>query len=76
MPNIPYPVGAELAVRLTHLFEMKDGKIVREIAYEMSLEEGGRMPSTSYRQAPRRSNSPLLALPHEAKMMLEIPSGL
>ena len=27
MPNIPYPVGAELAVRLTHLFEMKDGKI-------------------------------------------------
>src|SRR6476620_2177794 len=35
MPNIPYPVGAELAVRLTHLFEMKDGKIVGEIAYEM-----------------------------------------
>jgi len=24
MPNIPYPVGAELAVRLTHLFEIKD----------------------------------------------------
>src|SRR6266446_3046126 len=40
MPNIPYPVGAELAVRLTHLFEMKDGKIVREIAYEMWREEG------------------------------------
>jgi hypothetical protein len=40
MPNIPYPVGAKLAVRLTHLFEMKDGKIVREIAYEMWREEG------------------------------------
>jgi hypothetical protein len=40
MPNIPYPVGAELAVRLTHLFEIKDGKIVREIAYEMWREEG------------------------------------
>jgi hypothetical protein len=40
MPNIPYPVGAELAVRLTHLFEMKDGKIIREIAYEMWREEG------------------------------------
>jgi SnoaL-like domain len=40
MPNIPYPVGAELAVRLTHLFEMKDGKINREIAYEMWREEG------------------------------------
>jgi hypothetical protein len=40
MPNMPYPVGAELAVRLTHLFEMKDGKIVREIAYEMWREEG------------------------------------
>jgi hypothetical protein len=40
MPNIPYPVGAKLAVRLTHLFEMKDGKIIREIAYEMWREEG------------------------------------
>ena len=40
MPNIPYPVGSELAVRLTHVFEMTDGKIVREIAYEMWREEG------------------------------------
>jgi len=40
VPNIPYPVGSELAARLTHLFEMKDGKIVREIAYEMWREEG------------------------------------
>jgi hypothetical protein len=40
MPNIPYTVGTQLAVRLIHLFEMKDGKIVREIAYEMWREEG------------------------------------
>jgi hypothetical protein len=40
MPNLPYPVGSELAVRLTHVFEMEDGKIVREIAYEMWREEG------------------------------------
>ena len=40
MPNIPYPIGSKLAVRLTHVFEMKDGKIMREIAYEMWREEG------------------------------------
>ena len=40
MPNIPYPVGTELCVRLAHVFEMKDGKIVREIAYEMWRKEG------------------------------------
>jgi hypothetical protein len=40
MPNLPYPVGSELAVRLVHLFEMKDGKIMREIAYEMWRKEG------------------------------------
>jgi hypothetical protein len=34
MPKVPYPVGAELAVRLANLFEMKDGKIVREIVEE------------------------------------------
>lgn len=40
MPNLPYPKGAELAVRLAHVFEMKDGRIVREIAYEMWRREG------------------------------------
>jgi hypothetical protein len=40
MPNLPYPKGSELCVRLTHVFEMKDGKIEREIAYEMWREEG------------------------------------
>lgn len=28
-------------MRLVHCFEMKDGKIVREIAYEMSREYNG-----------------------------------
>ncbi|TKC77268.1 nuclear transport factor 2 family protein [Trinickia terrae] len=40
MKNLPYPKGSELCVRLTHVFEMRDGKIVREIAYEMWREEG------------------------------------
>ena len=38
--NMPSPVGAELTVRLTLPFEMKDGKITREIAHEMWREEG------------------------------------
>lgn len=40
MPNLPYPKGTDMCVRLTHIFEMKDGKIVREIAYEMWRKEG------------------------------------
>ena len=40
MPNMPYPVGTEMSVRLAHVFEMKDGKILREIAYEMWRKEG------------------------------------
>ena len=40
MENLPYPKGAELSVRLAHVFELEDGKIVREIAYEMWREEG------------------------------------
>jgi hypothetical protein len=40
MPNVPYPVGTEMSVRLAHVFEMKDGKIVKEIAYEMWRKEG------------------------------------
>ena len=40
MPNLPYPPGSDLCVRLAHVFEMEDGKIVREIAYEMWREDG------------------------------------
>lgn len=35
MPNFPFPVGTRCSVRLTHVFQMKDGKIEKEIAYEM-----------------------------------------
>ena len=40
MPNIPFPVGTRMSVRLTHVFQMKDGKIEREVAYEMFREVG------------------------------------
>lgn len=40
MPNLPFPKGTDMSVRLAHVFEMKDGKIVREIAYEIWRKEG------------------------------------
>lgn len=41
MPNLGFAPGAHISMRLVHCFEMKDGKIVREIAYEISREFGG-----------------------------------
>ncbi|MET4204447.1 MULTISPECIES: nuclear transport factor 2 family protein [unclassified Bradyrhizobium] len=40
MPNVPFPIGTRMSVRLTHVFQMKDGKIEREIAYEMFRKDG------------------------------------
>lgn len=40
MPNLPFPKGTDMSVRLAHVFEMKDGKIVKEIAYEIFRKEG------------------------------------
>lgn len=40
MPNLPFPVGTRIRARLIHLFEMRDGKIAREIAYEIWREKG------------------------------------
>ncbi|MFE4668785.1 nuclear transport factor 2 family protein [Streptomyces sp. NPDC056716] len=40
MPNLPYPVGTIMSVRVAHLFEMRDGKIIKEIAYEMFRKAG------------------------------------
>lgn len=40
MPNMPFPQGTELCVRLAHVFEMRDGRITREIAYELWREAG------------------------------------
>jgi ketosteroid isomerase-like protein len=41
MPNLPFKPGQRISMRLVHCFEMKDGKIAREIAYEVSREWGG-----------------------------------
>ena len=41
MPNMPFPVGTTMNVRLVHCFELRDGQITREIAYEMWREKGG-----------------------------------
>ncbi|MFE7441040.1 nuclear transport factor 2 family protein [Streptomyces chartreusis] len=40
MPNLPYGPGTRLNARVSHCFEMKDGKIVREIVYELFREAG------------------------------------
>lgn len=42
MPNHDFPVGAKLSCRLLHIFEMRDGRISREIAYELWRERGGK----------------------------------
>lgn len=41
MPNLGFAVGDRLSMRLVHCFEMRDGKIAREIAYEISRAHGG-----------------------------------
>jgi SnoaL-like domain len=40
MPNMPFPRGTETCVRLVHVFELRDGRITREIAYELWREAG------------------------------------
>ncbi|PND51887.1 hypothetical protein CQZ88_11725 [Rhodococcus sp. ENV425] len=35
MPNLPYPIGTKMSARVVHCFQMRDGKIAREIAYEI-----------------------------------------
>ncbi|TMK06268.1 MAG: hypothetical protein E6G71_14180 [Alphaproteobacteria bacterium] len=41
MPNLGFPIGSRLNVRITHIFYMRDGKIRREIAYEGFRKWGG-----------------------------------
>jgi ketosteroid isomerase-like protein len=41
MPNLGFNVGDRISMRLVHCFEMRDGKIAREIAYEISRAYGG-----------------------------------
>lgn len=52
MPNLPFPIGAKMSVRLVHCFQMRDGRIAREIAYEMwrgldSPEDNDSVPADS-----------------------------
>lgn len=35
MPNLPHKVGDKISARLIHCFEMRDGRITREIGYEL-----------------------------------------
>jgi ketosteroid isomerase-like protein len=41
VPNLTYPVGTRLSARLVHIFEMRGGKIAREIVYELWREKDG-----------------------------------
>lgn len=41
MPNLGFRPGDRISMRLVHCFELEHGKIMREIAYEMSREHGG-----------------------------------
>jgi hypothetical protein len=41
MPNLGFQEGDRISMRLVHLFEMDNGKITREIAYEMSRQYKG-----------------------------------
>jgi len=41
MPNLGFKKGDRISMRLVHLFELENGKITREIAYEMSREYNG-----------------------------------
>lgn len=40
MANLPFPVGTRISMRLVHAFQMRDGKICRENAYEIWRREG------------------------------------
>lgn len=41
MPNLGFKKGDRISMRLVHLFELENGKITREIAYEMSRKYKG-----------------------------------
>ena len=47
MPNLGFKPGDRISMRLVHIFEMKNGQIMREIAYEMSRPWGGELDNDS-----------------------------
>ncbi|MET0500845.1 MAG: nuclear transport factor 2 family protein, partial [Candidatus Binatia bacterium] len=40
----PWPVGHEIEMRLVHIFEMRDGKIARELVFDMGRSKAGGAP--------------------------------
>jgi hypothetical protein len=32
---VPVPIGSEVEIRVVHIFEMREGKIAKETAFEM-----------------------------------------
>ena len=40
MENVPFPVGTKVSMRLIHAFQIRDGKICRENAYEIWRKAG------------------------------------
>jgi hypothetical protein len=70
MPNLGFKPGDRISMRLVHCFEMKDGKIAREIAYEMSRPYGGSTdfdsipPGSTVKEFPERPHFSELAPVH------------
>ncbi len=53
VPNAPAPVGSRVEIRLLHVFEMRAGKISRELVFEswrVVEEAAGHMPYAAARQ--------------------------
>lgn len=40
MTNFPFPAGTRVSLRLAHVFEMREGRIAKEIAYEIIRKAG------------------------------------
>jgi SnoaL-like domain len=53
MPNLPFPKGTEICARLVHCFELRDGLITREVAYEVWRELGSAVANDDIPQNPQ-----------------------
>lgn len=59
--NAPVPVGSKVEIRLLHIFEMREGKISRELVFE-----NWRVIRPSAEQFPYDADISLIASPHPA----------
>lgn len=41
IPHLPFAKGSRMSTRMAHVFEMRDGRIAREIAFELWRQKGG-----------------------------------